>query len=209
MAPSNAADQPWAGGLSVPVLPPHVPLFDSAAIVVAQQADAQSGVAVSYGRGIFTRQSWSTGHPVPGVIEVLQPPAVRQVRDQIREQLDACADGLDRLPLRAFVTAADVYLSPEPSTRYRAAAFGAIAEQAPGQLLGAVAYPDGVTGSILGSDAGVSGESHLAPLPAGFLAPLRAGDLRSLITSLENALAVGSADPQWQQMLTFAEQAAG
>ncbi len=209
MADGNAVDQPWEGGLSVPVLPPQVPLFDSAAIIVAQQSDAQSGVAVSYGRGIFTRQAWSTGHPVPGVIEVLKPPEVRQVRDQIREQLGTCGDGLDHLPLRAFVTVADVYLSPEPSTRYRAAAFGTIAQQAPGQLLGAVAYPDGVAGSVLGSDAGVSAESHLAPLPAGFLAPLRAGDLRSLIGSLGNALAAGGIDPQWQQMLAFAEQAAG
>lgn len=208
MAQPHAAGQPWEGGLSVPVLPPHVPLFDSAAIVVAQPSDAQAGVAVSYSRGIFTRQSWSTGHPVPGVIEVLKPPDVQQVRDEILEQLAAGGDGLDHLPLRAFVTVADVYLSPEPSHRYRRAVFGGIAEQAPGQLLGAVSYPDGVAGTIVGSDQGVSGESHLAPLPAGSLAPLRAGDLRSLIFSLENALAVGGIDPQWQQMLTYAQQAA-
>lgn len=208
MAQPNAAGQPWEGGLSVPVLPPHIPLFDSAAIVVAQQSDAQAGVAVSYSRGIFTRQSWSTGHPVPGVIEVLKPPDVQQVRDEILEQLAVHGDGLDHLPLRAFVTVADVYLSPEPSHRYRRAVFCGIAEQAPGQLLGAVSYPDGVAGSIVGSDQGVSGESHLTPLPAGFLAPLRAGDLRSLILSLENALTAGGIDPQWQQMLTYAQQAA-
>lgn len=208
MAQPNAAAQPWEGGLSVPVLPPHVPLFDSAAIVVAQQSDTQAGVAVSYSRGIFTRQFWSTGHPVPVLIEVLKPPDVQQVRDAILEQLDAHGDGLDHLPLRAFVTVADVYLSPEPSHRYRRAVFGAIAEQAPGQLLGAVSYPDGVAGTMVGSDQGVSGESHLAPLPAGFLAPLRAGDVRSLILSLENALAAGGIDPQWQQMLTYAQQAA-
>ena len=141
MANGNATDQPWEGGLCVPVLPPHVPLFDSAAIVVAQQSDAQAGVAVSYGRGIFTRQAWSTGHPVPGVIEVLKPQEVEQIRDEVREQLDRRGDGLDHLPLRAFVTVADVYLDPEPSARFRRAVFGAIAEQAPGQLLGAVAYP--------------------------------------------------------------------
>ena len=138
MANGNASDQPWEGGVAVPALPPHVPLFDSAAIVVAQQSDAQAGVAVSYSRGIFTRQFWSTGHPVPGLIEVLKPQEVRQVRDQVREQLAAPGDGLDHLPLRAFVTAADVYLSPEPSTRFDRAVFGTIAEQAPGQLLGAV-----------------------------------------------------------------------
>jgi hypothetical protein len=208
MANGNATDQAWEGGLCVPVLPPHVPLFDSAAIVVAQQSDAQAGVAVSYGRGIFTRQAWSTGHPVPGVIEVLKPQEVGQIRDQVREQLDRRGDGLDHLPLRAFVTAADVYLDPEPSARFRRAVFGAIAEQAPGQLSGAVAYPGGVAGTIVGSDAGVSGESHLAPLPPGFQAPLRAGDLLSLILSLENALGAGGIDPLWQQMLTFAQQAA-
>lgn len=208
MANGNAADQPWEGGLSVPVLPPHVPLFDSAAIVVAQQSDAQTGVAVSYSRGIFTRQFWSTGHPVPVLIEVLKPQDVQQIRDQVLEQLVIPGDGLDHLPLRAFVTAADVYLNPEPSTRFNRAAFGTIAEQAPGQLLGAVAYPDGVAGTIIGSDAGVSGESHLGPLPSGFQAPLRVGDLRSLISSLQNALAAGGIDPLWQQMLTFAQQAA-
>jgi hypothetical protein len=208
MTQPHAAGQPWEGGLSVPVLPPHVPLFDSAAIVVAQQSDAQAGVAVSYSRGIFTRQSWSTGHPVPLLIEVLKPADVQQIRDEILEQLATGGDGLDHLPLRAFVTVADVYLSPEPSHRYRRAVFGTIAEQAPGQLLGAVSYPDGVAGSIVGSDQGVSGESHLAPLPAGFPAPLRVGDLRSLIFSLENALTAGGMDPQWQQMLTYAKQAA-
>jgi hypothetical protein len=207
MANDNATGQPWEGGLSVPVLPPHIPLFDSAAIVVAQQSDAQSGVAVSYSRGIFTRQSWSTGHPVPLLIEVLEPQDVKQVRDQIIEQFVISGDGLDHLPLRAFVTAADVYLNPEPSTRFSRAVFGAIAEQAPGQLLGAVAYPGGVAGTILGSDAGVSGESHLGSLPGGFQAPLRVGDLRSLISSLKNAVSAGGIDPLWQQMLTFAQQA--
>ena len=105
------------------------------------------------------------------------------------EQLVIPGDGLDQVPLRAFVTAADVYLSPDLSTRFDRAVFGTIAEQAPGQLLGAVAYPGDVVGTIPGSDAGVSGESHLGPLPSGFQAPLRVGDLRSLISSLENALA--------------------
>ena len=198
----------WEGGFSVPVLPPQFPLFDSAAIVVAQQTDAQAGMAVSFSRGIFTRQAWSTGHPVPGVIEVLKPPEVEQVRDQVREQLDRPGDGLDHLPLRAFVTAADVYLDQEPSGRFRRAVFGTIAEQAPGQLLGSIAFPGGVAGTVVGSDAGMFGESHLAPLPPGFQAPLRTGDLLSLILSLENALDAGGIDQLWEQMLTFAQEAA-
>jgi hypothetical protein len=208
MANGTAIDQPWEGGISVPVLPPHTPLFDSAAIVIAQQSDDQTGAVVSYSRGIFTRQSWSTGHPVPLLIEVLKPQDVRQVRDQVREQLAVPGDGLDHLPLRAFLTAADVYLSPEPSTRFNRAVFGTIAEQAPGEFLGTVAYPAGVTGTVLGSAAGISGESHLGPFPAGFQAPLRVGDLRSLIASLKDALAAGGIDPLWQQVLAFAEQAA-
>ncbi len=192
----------------MPVLPPQVPLFDSAAIVVAQQSEAQTGVVVSFSKGIFTRQSWSTGPPVSLLVEVLKPPDVRQVRDQVLEQLVIPGDGLDHLPLRAFVTAADVYLDPEPSTRFLRAAYGAIAEQAPGQFLGAVAFPGSLAGTILGSDTAVSGESHLGPLPAGVPVPLRVGDLRSLILSLENALAAGGIDSLWEQMLTFARAAA-
>jgi hypothetical protein len=45
-------------------------------------------------------------------------------------------------------------------------------------------------------------------LPPGFQAPLRTGDLLSLILSLENALGAGGIDPLWEQMLTFAQQAA-
>jgi hypothetical protein len=208
MADYSATDNPWEGGCSVPVLPPDVPVFDSAAIVVAQQSDAQTGVVISYRRGIFTRQSWSTGPPVPFLIEVLKPDAVREIRDQVAEQLLTPGTGLDNLPLRAFLAAADVHLNPEPSTRFNAAAFGAISEQVPGRFLGVVTYPNGVAGTLLGSDAEVSVESHLAPFPAGNLVPLRVGDLRSLIAALEAALAAGSTDPLWQQMLAFAQQAA-
>jgi hypothetical protein len=101
-----------------------------------------------------------------------------------------------------------VPVDPKPSHRFRRAVFGVIAEQAPGQLSGAVGYPDGVAGTVVGSAAGVSGESHLAPFPPGFVARLRTGDLLSLMVSLENALGAGGIDALWQQMLTFAQQAA-
>jgi hypothetical protein len=207
MTQSSVTDQPWVGGLSVPFAPPGVPEFDSAAIVVAQQFDAEAGVAVAYSRGIFTRQEWTTGHPVPDLIAVLQRPEVEQVRDQVREQLTTRGAGLDVLPLRAFLTVADLYLSPEPSGRYVSAVFGAITQLAAGQLSGTVSYPDGVTGTIAGSAAGITGESHLAPLPPGPLDPLRPADLGSLITSLEKALTGGDLDPRWQDMLAFAQQA--
>jgi hypothetical protein len=208
MTQSSVTDRPWTGGLSVPFGPPDAPELDSAAIVVAQQFDAEAGIAVAYSRGIFTRQEWTTGHPVPDLILVLQRPEVEQVRDQVREQLTTSGAGLDVLPLRAFLTVADLYLSPEPSGRYVSAVFGAIIEPVAGELSGTVSYPDGVTGTIVGSASGITGESHLAPLPPGPLDPLRAGDLASLITSLEKALTEGDLDPRWQQLLAFAQQAA-
>ena len=209
MTQSSTTDQPWTGGLTVPFFPPSVPELASAAIVVAQPFDAEAGVAVSYSRGIFTRQEWTTGHPVPLLISVLQRPEVEQIRDQVRDQLATRGEGLDDLPLRAFLTVADLYLSPEPSGRYVSAGFGAITASATGQLSGTVSYPDGVTGTITGSNTGVAGESHLAPLPPGPLTPLRTGDLRSLILSLEKALTAGDLDPRWQQMLAFAQQVVG
>jgi len=47
-------------------------------IVAARLVDP----AVPQERG---KQAWSTGHPVPGVIEVLKPPEVAQICDQVRE----------------------------------------------------------------------------------------------------------------------------
>jgi hypothetical protein len=207
MVNGKANDQLWEGGFTGPVLPPAVPQFDNGAIALAQRSDDQAGVLVSYSNGIFTRQDWTTGHPVPDLIVVLKPPQVRQIRDQAREQLASPDDGLDRLPLRAFVTVADSYLSPEPSARFSRAGFGAITGHAPGDLQGEVTWPDGITGTIHGNEAGVSGESHVPPLPAGSLAPLRAADMLSLIASLEKAVAAGGLDPRWQQMLYFAQQA--
>jgi hypothetical protein len=204
------------GGLSAPFSPPGLPEFDSAAIVVVQQSDAESGVAVSYRGGGFSRQEWTTGHPVPLLIEDLQRPQVKQVRDEIRKQLTTRGDGLDDLPLRAFLTVADLYLSPEPSGRYVSAVFGAITESDGEAVLGGtVSWPDGVTGTIVGIDpqalgqpVGVSGQSHLAAFPAGSDAELRLGDLRSLIASLEKALTAGDLDPLWQRMLDLAQSAA-
>jgi hypothetical protein len=216
MTQSSVTDQPWAGGLSVPFLPPGVPQLDSAAIVVAQQFDAEAGVAVSYSRGIFTRQEWSAGHPVPLLIENLQRPQIEQVRDEIRKQLATRGDGLDDLPLRAFLTVADLYLSPEPSGRYVSAVFGAITESDGEVTLGGtVSWPDGVTGTVVGIDpqalgqpVEVYGQSHLPAFPAGSDAGLRLGDLRSLITSLEKAQTAGNLDPLWQRMLDLAKSAA-
>jgi len=207
MTTNNRNGQPWQGGVSVPVLPPHIPLFDSAAIVVARQSDSQTGEAVSYNRGIFSKQSWSIGHPVPGVIQVLKPDEVRQIRDHVRDQLASRAGGLDDIPLRAFLAVADVYLDHETSSRFGRAEFGAIGERVPGQLQGEVTYTDGVAGTVVGSDEGVSAQSHLRLFPPGYEAPMRVGDLRSLISSLQNALAEQNLDPLWQRMLTFAQQA--
>jgi hypothetical protein len=215
MTQSSATNQPWAGGLSAPFSPPALPEFDSAAIVVVQQSDAEAGVAVSYSGGVFRRQEWTTGHPVPLLIETLQRPEVEQVRDEIRKQLTTRGDGLDDLPLRAFLTVADLYLSPEPSGRYVSAVFGAITQSAGVEnFVGTVNWPDGVTGTVVatydgvpGQSAGLTGQSHLAPFPEGSQTPLRTGDLKSLITSLEKALTAGDLDPLWQQLLNLAKGA--
>jgi hypothetical protein len=216
MSQSTGTNQPWAGGVAAPFFPPALPEFDSAAIVVVQQADAESGVAVSYRGGGFSRQEWTTGHPVPLLIEDLKRPQVEQVRDEIRQQLATRGDGLDDLPLRAFLTVADLYLSPEPSGRYVSAVFGAITE-ADGKVTlgGTVSWPDGVTGTVVGLDpqvlgepVGVSGQSHLPAFPAGAPVELRLGDLRSLIASLEKAQAAGGLDPLWLRMMDLAQSAA-
>ena len=205
MANGSAADQLWEGGFTRPVPAPAVPQFDSGAIALAQRADDQAGVLVSYSNGIFTRQHWTTGHAVPDLIEVLKVPDVRQVRDQVLDQLAGPDDGLDRLPLQVFVTVAGSYLSPVPSTRFSRAEFGAIDGHAPGDLQGEVSWPDGTAGTIHGNEQVVSGESHVAPLPAGSLAPLRVADLLSLAASLDKAVAAGGLDPRWKQMWYFVQ----
>lgn len=203
--PPDAMTAPWQGGFSVPVQPPVPPAFGSATIMIAQQSGT-TGTVVSYANGIFTRQFWSEDGAVPLIVEVLQPSALREIRDQVVEQLECPGSGLDDLPLRAFVEAVGVQLRCTPSDRFAEATFGPITQPAPHELLGVVTFPNDVTGTVLGSIAGVSAETHLSALPAGRPTPLRVGDLRSLVWTLEIALATQDIDPLWQQMLSCARQ---
>jgi hypothetical protein len=80
----NATGQPWEGGVSVPVLPPHVPLFDSAAIVVAVVRAlnaALTGLAGRHGALVADVHGWFLGHGVRAGApsQVLSRPASRDL----------------------------------------------------------------------------------------------------------------------------------
>jgi hypothetical protein len=198
----------WEGGLAVPVDPPAPPDIGSGTItIVSQGSTADSGTLVSYSGGIFTSQFWSTGPPVPLLIEILPPQEVRKIGEEVAEQLRGPGSGLDDIPLRAFVETVRLYLEPEASDRFTVAVFGSITQVNPGELLGEVSWPGGIAGTVLGSADGVSAQTHLAAMPAGNPAPLREADQRSLVLALESTLATEAIDPLWQQMLSFAEQA--
>jgi hypothetical protein len=198
----------WQGSLSAPTTPPDLPAAGSGTItIVSQQSTEDSGFLVSYLEGNFTSQFWSTGPVIPYLIEVLSPERVRQIREQIIEQLRGVGSGLDDIPLRAFAEAARLYLESEASDRFEVVAFGPITRPGVGELQGEVSWPSGIVGTVLGSADGVSAQTHLAPVPAGNPVPLREADQRSLVLALTSALAAQSIDPLWQQMLSFAEQA--
>jgi hypothetical protein len=199
---------PWQGGFPAPNPPPALPDLDSGSItIVSQGPTAGSGNLVRYANGVFTSQFWSTGPPVPFLIEVLQPDAVRKIRHQVVEQLHGPGSGLDDIPLLAFVEAARLYLEPQASDRFTTATFGPIAEANPGEFVGNVSWPAGVAGTVLASGQQVSAQTHLAEVPAGNPAPLREADLKSIVDALDSAVAAGGIDPLWQQVLTIAQQA--
>jgi hypothetical protein len=199
---------PWQGGFPAPTPPPALPDLDTGSItIVSQGSSPDSGTLVRYAGGVFTSQSWSTGPPVPLLIEVLQPDAVSKIRHEVTEQLHGPGTGLDDIPLHAFAEAARLYLETDASDRFTAAAFGMVTQPSPGEFLGTVTWPGGVVGMVLASGQEVSAQTHLAPEPAGNLTPLREADLRSLVQALEGALGTTATDPRWQQVLSIAQQA--
>ncbi len=199
---------PWQSGFPAPTPPPALPDLDTGSItIVSQGSTPDSGSLVRYAGGIFTSQFWSTGPAVPLLIEVLQPDALRKIRHEVAEQLHATGSGLDDIPLLAFAEAARLYLEPDASDRFTAAVFGAVTEPGPGEFLGTVSWPGGVVGMVLASGQEVSAQTHLPPVPAGNLTPLREADLRSLVEALDGALASAAIDPLWQQVLSIAQQA--
>jgi hypothetical protein len=203
-APGAAeATGPWQGGFSGPGLPS----LDGAIVIAAELPDDRAGVLVSYSGGIFTQQFWTTGPPVPHIVQILQPDEVRAVRDQVAGQLRGPGSGLDDIPLREFVEAVRLHFEEEPSERFAEAVFGSITQASPLGLQGQVTWPGDVIGTVLGNADGVSAQSHLANVAAGNPAWLRSADLQSLVSALHKALAAGQIDPLWQQMLSYAEQA--
>jgi hypothetical protein len=193
----------WQGGFSGPGLP----ALGGAVVIAAELPDDGAGVLVSYAGGIFTRQFWTTGPPVPQIIEILKPDEVAAVRDQVVEQLQTPGCGLDEIPLREFVEAVRLHFQQDASQRFAQAVFGSITPSSPLGLQGQVTWCDDVIGTVLGNPDGISAQSHLANVAAGNPAWLRSADLQSLVIALRQALDTAQLDPLWQQMLIFAEQA--
>lgn len=197
----------WQGGFPPATAPPDIPPLDQGSItVVSAAATAQTSSVVRYAAGIFTSQSWSTGPAVPLLIRVLNADDVRGICKDLDQQLGGTATGIDDLPLRAFRHAARCYLDNGTSDRFSTATFGPITQPGPDELLGDLTWPAGVSGTLSVNGQRLLVESHLAPVPAGPLVPLRPADLRSLIEALQAALAADTVDPLWQQVLTTAEQ---
>jgi hypothetical protein len=194
---------PWEGGFAGPGFSD---LGGGGVIIASQLPEAGTGILVSYSGGIFTSRFWTTGPLVPQIIEILPPEEIKAIGDQVAEQLRSPGNGLDDIPLRAFLETVRLYLETEASDLFAEAVFGSIAQVNPAELQGEVSWPGDVVGTVLGAD-GVSGQTHLAQVPAGHPAPLRQADLRSFIFALENTLPTQAIDPLWQQMLSVAERA--
>jgi len=204
-APPAASEETglWQGGFSGPGLP----ALGGSVVIAAELPDDGAGVLVSYAGGVFTKQFWTTGPPVPQITEILKPDEIAAIRDQVVEQLQAPGSGLDEVPLREFVEAVRLHFAQDVSHRFADAVFGSITQSSPQGLQGQVTWPGDVIGTVLGNSDGVSAQSHLANVAAGNPAWLRTADLRSLVIALQQALDTAQLDPMWQQMLTFAKQA--
>jgi len=158
---------------------------------------------VTYSGGEFTRQFWTDGPPVPLIIELLPAGELKVLRDQLEVQLQGSGSGLDDIPLRAFLEALRLHLSPQTSDRFAAAAFGSIVAENPGEFTGQVSWPGDVAGTVQASAGAISAQTHLGHLAAGNPAPLRPADVRSLVAALQAT----TVSAPWEQVLGFAEQA--
>ncbi len=200
-SPSTDATEttgPWEGGFS------GLPDLGGGAVAIAsERPEAGTGSLISYSGGVFEMRFWTDGPPVPQIIEILPPEALKPIRDQLAAQLQGPGSGLDDIPLRAFLETVRLYLSPDSSDRFNTAVFGSIAEPNPGEYLGQVSWPGDVVGTVQASADGILAQTHLVHLDAGNLVPLRKADIRSLVRALQAA----TVNSQWQQVLSFAEQA--
>jgi hypothetical protein len=191
---------PWQAGCAGAGLSD---LEGGALIIAAEQPEAGTGIMVTYSGGVFRRQFWTDGPPVPLFIELLTAADLKVLRDQLAAQLEGPGSGLDDIPLRAFLEAVRLHLSPDTSDRFAAAVFGTITAPNPGELLGQVSWPGDVTGTVQASAAGIAAQTGLAHLAAAGPAPLRPADVRSLVAALQAA----PVSAPWEQVLSFAEQA--
>ena len=158
---------------------------------------------MTYSGGIFRRQLWTDGPPIPLIIELLTPADLKVLRDRLAAQLQDPGSGLDDIGLRAFLEALRLQLSPDTSDRFATAVFGTIAASNPGEFLGQVSWPGDVTGTIAASAAGIAAQSRLAHLAAASPVRLRPADVRSLVVALQAA----PVSAPWEQVLNLAEQA--
>jgi hypothetical protein len=199
-SPSADSLGPWEAGFAGPGLPD---LEGGALIIAAELPEAGTGIAVTYTGGVFRRQFWTDGPPVPLIIELLTSGELKVLRDQLAAQLQGPGSGLDEIPLRAFLEAVRLHLSPGTSDRFAAAVFGTITAPNPGEFLGQISWPGDVTGTVQASANGISAQTGLAHLTAASLVPLRPADVRSLVAALQAA----PVSAPWDQVLNFAEQA--
>ncbi len=199
-APSAETLGPWQAGFAGPGLPD---LGGGALMIAAELPEAGTGIVVTYAGGVFRRQFWTQGPPVPLIVELLTSGDLKVLRDQLAAQLEGPGSGLDEIGLRAFLVAVRLHLSPGTSDRFAAAIFGTITAPNPGEFLGQVSWPGDVTGTVQASAAGVAAQTGLAHLTAADPAPLRPADVRSLIAALQAAPVIAP----WDQVLNFAEQA--
>jgi hypothetical protein len=199
-SPSADTLGPWEAGFAGPGLPE---LEGGALIIAAELPEAGTGIMVTYTGGAFRRQFWTDGPPIPFIIELLTPADLKVLRDQLAAQLEGPGSGLDDIPLRAFLEAVRLHLSPGTSDRFAAAVFGTVTTPNPGEFLGQVSWPDDVTGTVQASANGIAAQSGLAHLTATDPVRLRPADVRSLVASLQAA----PVSAPWDQVLNFAEQA--
>ena len=76
---------PWEAGFAGSGLSD---LEGGALIIAAEQPEAGTGIAVTYSGGVFRRQFWTDGPPVPLFIELLTPADLKVLRDQLAAQLE-------------------------------------------------------------------------------------------------------------------------
>ena len=86
-SPSTDATEttgPWEGGFA------GLPDLGNGVVAIASELpEAGTGSLVSYSGGVFEMRFWTDGPPVPQIIEILSPEALKPIRDQLAAQRKA------------------------------------------------------------------------------------------------------------------------